>query len=202
MSLNNPVIIVISGTYGVGKTSLAHVLSHKLDIRQHAGLGVISRTLGFIEKDNPIISNWGDYSNCKTDQEIINKLHDESKIAGGVISSIVEKAKITGAPYIIEGVQLLPDYLPMSDIVFIMLTLSDEDEHKKRFLTPNITKIKHLDRVTFSTVRIIDRELVKVARRNDLMVIDSKSSEDEIADEVIKNNNLHPGLISFPNIGC
>ncbi len=192
MDLDSPLIVVVSGTYGVGKTSLAFSLSQRLRIKQSAGLGVISRVLSFIEKTNPTISDWGNYKDCKDEQGVIDKLHKEAAIAGGVISSIVEKAKLTGAPYIIDGVQLLPDYLPMNDILFIPLTLLDEVEHRKRFLTPDTTKVRHLDNVSFLNVRLIDREIVRSARQHAVEVINSQIPEDEIANHIIKTHNLYP----------
>ncbi|MCL5781773.1 MAG: AAA family ATPase, partial [Patescibacteria group bacterium] len=124
-----PRIIVISGTYGVGKTTLAHHLANKLTIYQRIGLGSISKTIKYMSPENPVVKDWGNYNDYKTEDELIKKLHRESELVCNILRTVIYNAFCTGESYVIDGVQLLPEYLPLDKINYIALELLDYTEH-------------------------------------------------------------------------
>lgn len=189
---NKPLIIVISGTYGVGKTTLAHILGYKLNIHQRVGLGVISKTLRYIDHSNPIISKWGDFSDCNNEKDVVKKLHLESELIGNILKSIIDKAFRTGEPYIIDGVQLLPQYLPLEKLHYLTLTVRNEEEHKDRFMNPNITKKKHLNNANFDIVKIVGNEILKNANKHNAPIFESDMPKKDLANLIINKLNIKP----------
>ena len=189
-STSKPVIIAISGTHGVGKTTLAYNLSNRLNIRQRAGLGVIISTLRYSMRDNPIVERWGNYTQYKTPEHIIKKLHDESKLMGEVLTDLINKATVTGEPYIIDGVQLLPQYMPLEKVCFLTLHLKNSSEHMDRFMHPKITKKHHLTNADFKTVKILEAEILKSAKLAKVPVFESNIDEDRLTNNIISSLNL------------
>src|SRR3989338_729099 len=186
-----PLIIAISGTHGVGKTTLAHALAIKLDIKQRIGLGVVLKTMQILESGNEEIQKWDDYSGCKTEQDFVKKIHAQCRIMGSIISKIVDKAIKTCEPYIIDGIQLLPQYLPMSKIKLVALFLNDKDEHKKRYTKPNVTKTRHAVKNNFETVKDIEKEILKNIRKYKIPLFESSIGPNLLADLIIKKLKFH-----------
>jgi len=175
-----PLIIAISGTHGVGKTTLAHALAIKLDIKQRIGLGVVLKTMQILESGNEEIQKWDDYSGCKTEQDFVKKIHAQCRIMGSIISKIVDKAIKTGEPYI-----------PMSKIKLVALFLNDKDEHKKRYTKPNVTKTRHAVKNNFETVKDIEKEILKNIRKYKIPLFESSIGPNLLADLIIKKLKFH-----------
>ncbi len=186
-----PSIIAISGTHGVGKTTLAHALAIKLNIMQRVGLGVVLKTMQILESSNNEIQKWDDYSDCKTEQDFVKKIQAQCKIMGGIIKKIVEKAVKTGEPYIIDGVQLLPQYLPMNKIKLITLFLNDYNLHKRRYTNPSTTKIRHVVKNSFDTVKRIEVEILKSIKKYKTPLFESGIDPNLLADLIIKKLKFH-----------
>lgn len=189
---DRPLIIIISGTYAVGKTSLAHALASNLNIRQRAGLGIISKTLKYSMPENSIVKGWGDYSFCFSETDLIEKLHRESKLIGRVLESVFEKAYATGEPYIIDGVQLLPEYLPLQKIFYLALRLKNKEEHRSRFLHPKITKKKHLNNANFFIAKTIEKEILKSVQNYQLPIFETNIPEEQLAGMIMRKLNSRP----------
>ncbi|OGI81431.1 hypothetical protein A3B93_00390 [Candidatus Nomurabacteria bacterium RIFCSPHIGHO2_02_FULL_42_24] len=188
----NPLIIVISGTYGVGKTTLAHNLAYKLNIKQQIGLSAIAQTLRYINNKNPLIKGLGNFSNCITEKDFIKKLHTEAKLIGKILKNIIEKFIITGEHCVIDGVELLPQYLPLKKIYYITLILKNIKKHKKRFLNPSITRKKRFSNANFNAVKIIEKEILRNNSNYNTPVFESGLNEKDLADLIIKELHLKP----------
>lgn len=185
-----PLIIILSGTYGVGKTTLAHQLSIDLQIMQKINLSGITTAVKTLRKNDPVVKNWDNLKNPKT---IKSKLIREAKVMGEIISNVVQTAELTGENYIIEGIQLLPRFLPMDRILFFNIYLSDETEHEKRFYHPTITRTKHKNNASYSTVKKLGKLVAGECKNYPVNYIDNTGTPEEVCKKIIDTiKNIHP----------
>lgn len=184
-----PIFVVLGGTYGVGKTTIAHHLGIELSIMQRVGLGGITKTIKTLLPENQVVKNWHIYD--RTDLEQVRaKLRRESELIGRVISTIVDSAEKSGESYIIDGVQLLPEFLPLSKLHLFILSVSDQDEHRQRFEHPTITRTCHLNNGTFELARIVQAIILKESQQFGIPVIDNVSSPQETARRIASMLNM------------
>ena len=169
-----PLIILLGGTYGVGKTTVAHHLGVELSIMQRAGLGGITKTIKTLLPDDEVVKGWHRYD--RTDREQVRaKLLCESQMIGRIIATIVDSAERSGESYIIDGVQLLPQFLPMSKLHLFILAVPDKDEHRQRFEHPTITRTCHLNNGTFELAQLVQSIILDESRPFGIPVVDNLS---------------------------
>jgi|SRR3989344_5580146 len=183
-------IVVIGGTYGVGKTTLAHNLACKLGIHHKVELGTIAKTLKYIVPNDPVVRDWSNYENYKTDDSLKEKLHKESKLVWEILKIIIDKALYAGESYVIDGVQLLPQYLPLENITYVTLELKNKKLHQQRFLSPHTTKNKHLNNANYDATVCYQDEIISAAIQLNLPVYSTELSENDLAEKVIKDLNF------------
>jgi len=178
-----PLILVLGGTYGVGKTTLAHQLSKESNIPNRAGLGTIVRTLKIFLPNNPIIKNWRAY-NTLNKAAIRRKLFHEAELISKVIHTIIDSATKKGENYIIEGVELLPKYLPFEKIRYCTLTVTDVEEYKRRFEHPTEIKTKRLSSATLKIAKIIEEIILEEIAPYNIPVFDNTSPISETSQKI------------------
>jgi 2-phosphoglycerate kinase len=178
-----PIFVVLGGTYGVGKTTIAHHLGIELSIMQRVGLGGITKTIRTLLPENEIVKNWHIYDRTAPDQ-VHTKLRRESELIGRVITTILDSAEKSGESYIIDGVQLLPEFLPLSKLHMFILSVPNPDEHRQRFEHPTITRTRHLNNSTFELTQIVQGIILEESRSYGIPVIENVSSPQETARQI------------------
>ncbi len=186
-----PTIILVGGVYGVGKTTIAHELAKRLNIYQRAGVGAIIKTLSSLCDQYKEYKNWGNYTDL-SDRQIETELIRESKLMGKIITTIVNRAVACGQNYIIDGVQLLPEYLPLDKARLIVLTVSNQAEYVKRLQEPGLTRVRQSDHVTIANARTIQNIILTHAKKNYIPVFDNVKSVPALCRQVIKQLKLQP----------
>lgn len=171
-------IILLGGIYGVGKTTVAHHLANRLDIFQRSGLGAIVKTLRVVLPDNNVVREWGKYKSGDR-AYLENKLHQESKIMGKIITEIVRAAHSSGENYIIDGVQLLPEYLPLNQIDLGIITVSDKHIYENRFQHPTQTRKLHNNNATLSIALVLESIILRSAHKYQIPVFENNNSVQE-----------------------
>lgn len=130
-------IILIAGTSGAGKTSLARKLSYILDIDHRLGTGFVRE----IVRSLKLYPNLDSFTFRSSDP--INNLVSQSTILQPFILACIQRAREEGTSLIIEGTHLIPS-LYSEDLydVFIILDIQGSDEHLSR-----MNGSSHLNRV-------------------------------------------------------
>ena len=114
-----PLIIVLSGAQGVGKKTLAHQLSVDLQIMQRITLSYVTKIMKAFAPSNPIVQKWNIFN--QTDKKHLRKkLKKEAEFIGKILSTVIDKAEHSGENCVIDGVELLPEFLPMDKILFFV----------------------------------------------------------------------------------
>lgn len=185
---NLPLIILIGGVFGVGKTSLSYNLSQALDIKQRASLGVITKTLRYLD----IFPKTERLFELLEENDIEFTIFDKrSKQVCRIANYIIREARNDGVNYILDGVQLLPKYLDFQEnTLFIYLKAPSEKELLSR-LNSSTTHSKRYKQVTLKNVkRIIDLDkhlLSSLKIESNAIIVDSSLNEKQILKLVLKS---------------
>jgi 2-phosphoglycerate kinase len=201
--LDLPVIVLVGGATGTGKSTVATEAAYRLGITRVTSTDFVRQTMRafFSEEFMPSIH----YSSFEAaaglrepeqadDPVIAGFLEQTRNVMVGVRASI-ERALEEGWSMVLEGVHLVPGMLPRIDgalVVQCVLAIDDEEEHSTHFmvrdagldgLLPHMMYIDRLD-----DIRRIQEHIVRRAKRHNVPVIannDIKAAIDSVLELVL-----------------
>lgn len=155
-------IILIGGTAGTGKTTLASELSWRLGLDHRIGTGFIREIVKSQHREEDCLELYG--FTFRSEQPIANIVAQARRLRPAIIACI-ERARREGTSLLVEGTHLLPSlYHDVIVDLFVVLEAPESEEHKRRLRGPS-----HLHRQTteadFANVRLIDQFLGSEAAR-------------------------------------
>jgi 2-phosphoglycerate kinase len=155
-------IILIGGTAGTGKTTLASELSWRLGLDHRIGTGFIREIVKSQHRKEDCLELHG--FTFRSQQPVANIAAQAQRLRPAIIACI-ERARREGTSLLVEGTHLLPSlYHDVMVDLFVVLAAPELEEHKKRLRGPS-----HLHRQTtdadFANVRLIDQYLGSEAAR-------------------------------------
>jgi 2-phosphoglycerate kinase len=155
-------IILIGGTAGTGKTTLASELSWRLGLDHRIGTGFIREIVKSQHRKEDCLELHG--FTFRSKQPVANIAAQARRLRPAIIACI-ERARREGTSLLVEGTHLLPSlYHDVMVDLFVVLAAPELEEHKKRLGGPS-----HLHRQTtdadFANVRLIDQHLGSEAAR-------------------------------------
>ncbi len=116
-----PLIVLVSGVHGIGKTTLCHELSLCLGIRQRVGVGAIVKTL--MEFGLPGAEKM---DNALDLEDPASQLDAQARVICRAVDRLVRTYDAQGVHCVIDGVQLLPKYLHLpQSAIHLHLAVSD-----------------------------------------------------------------------------
>ena len=190
----HPIVILIGGASGVGTSTIAFELASRLGIPSVMGTDSIREVMRrSISKDLVPMLYESSYTAWKAlripsmdDKETCDKhilgfeRHIEPVLIG--IESLIDRSLTEGLSIIIEGTHIVPGfmkekYTSMPNIITIILTLSSEKMHKKRFSARAKVSARPMERYlkNFKIIRKINNYIVEMAKENDVPVIENVS---------------------------
>ena len=188
----HPIIILIGGASGVGTSTIAFELASRLGIPSVMGTDSIREVMRrSISKDLVPVLYESSYTawkslriptdDFKCDKHILGfERHIEPVLIG--IESLIDRSLTEGLSIIIEGTHIVPGfmkekYASMPNIITIILTLSSEKMHKKRFSARAKVSARPMERYlkNFKIIRKINNYIVEMAKENDIPVIENVS---------------------------
>lgn len=161
MSYTKP-IILIGGTAGTGKTTLASELSWRLGLDHRIGTGFIREIVKSQHRREDCLELHG--FTFRSEQPVANIVAQAKRLRPAIIACI-ERARREGTSLLVEGTHLLPSlYHDVIVDLFAVLAAPALDEHKRRLRGPS-----HMHRQTteadLANVRLIDQYLGEEATR-------------------------------------
>ena len=179
--LDRPLVVMLGGAAGVGKSTLASMLAHRLGITRVIATDVIRQVLRafFTNEAMPTVH----HSAFEVDLE---GFREQAEHVGTGVSAIVERACAEGTPVVIEGVHVVPGAL-RDDLrsqcvpVEALLVVQDENLHRGHFSLRGADRPAERYHAHFHEIRALQEHLVARARGAGMPVIDNVSVEETLA---------------------
>lgn len=145
--LDIPLIILIGGSTGVGKSTIASQLAYRLGITRVVSTDAVREVLrsAFTEEMFPTLYSSSFEADTAVrqpiphsgDKLIIGFREQAAAVAVGA-SRLIERAITEGTDMVLEGAHLVPGFLETVDsdkaiIVSLLVTIEEEDLHKSHF---------------------------------------------------------------------
>ena len=199
-TLDVPIIVLIGGSTGTGKSTVAAEVAHRLGITRVASTDFIRQTMRafFSREFMPTIH----YSSFEAGEGVDDDVSGDPTIIGFVdqcrhvcvgVEAAIERALQEGWSMVLEGVHLVPGLLPAevegAMLAHVVVEIADEGMHRVHFHVRDITTggiramDKYLERI--DDIRRIQTYIVGRAERQGVPVIENANVERTI-DQVIE----------------
>ncbi len=198
--LDVPVVVLIGGATGTGKSTVATELAYRLGITRVTSTDFIRQTMrAFFSRDFMPSIHYSSFEageglrepEVADDPAIAGFLEQSRNVLVGVHASI-DRALEEGWSMVLEGVHLVPGLVEPPThaenvlVAQCVLEISEEDSHATHFYVRDTVSegvrpvARYLDR--FEEIRRIQSELVGRARREGVAVVDSTNVERAVTD--------------------
>ena len=199
-SLDVPIIVLIGGSTGTGKSTVAAEVAHRLGITRVASTDFIRQTMRafFSREFMPTIH----YSSFEAGEAVDEDVTGDPTVVGFVdqcrhvcvgVEAAIHRSLTEGWSMVMEGVHLVPGLLPPEVegalIVQVVVEIADADVHRMHFhvrdaSTGGIRAMeKYLERL--EDIRRIQTYVVARARREGVPVVEN-ANVDRTIDQVIE----------------
>src|SRR5688572_15812318 len=179
--VDRPLVLLLSGTTGVGKSTLATMAAHRLGITRVIATDVIRQVLraSFARDFMPSVHS----SAFEVD---MRGYLEQAEAVGTGVSAIVERACDEGTPVVIEGVHVAPgmlgDDLPSRCLlVEAVLVVHDTGLHRAHFEARGERRPAQRYLARFQQIRALQDHLVGKAAERGVAVIDNAHIDEALA---------------------
>ena len=188
--LDVPVVVMIGGGTGSGKSSVATEVAHRLGITRVTSTDVIRHTMRafFSEQFMPSI-HYSSFEAGRAHHEddgnpVLSGFFDQTRNVLVGMGAVIERALSERWSIVLEGVHLVPGMLPPIEgalAVHCVLHIAEPDAHAAHFWIRDTTSggmrpvQRYLDALT--DIRLIQSTIVDRARRHDVPVIENRNIE-------------------------
>ena len=180
--LDRPLVVLIGGTTGVGKSTLATMLAARLGIRRVIATDVIRQVLRafFTHDAMPSVH----YSAFEAGG--LEGYRDQAERVATGIAAIVERAADEGEPIIVEGVHVVPGTLcgalrERCVLTEALLVVADQELHRGHFSHRPGTRPAERYLAAFEEIRGLQEHLAERARVAGVEVIDNENVDATLA---------------------
>ena len=195
--LDLPFIVMIGGTTGTGKSTIATQLAARLGITRIISTDAIREVMRsmFSERLMPALhtSSFEAHSAIRgplprSADPVIVGFEQQVRAVSVAVEALIERSVIEGTDLIVEGAHLVPGFVESPDwgppwedkavIVPLVITVDDEDVHRSHFfLRAMESGQRHSDRylASFDNIRKIQKYIRNAAEQRKVPVIPSYS---------------------------
>jgi 2-phosphoglycerate kinase len=180
--LDRPLVVLIGGTTGVGKSTLATMLAARLGVNRVIATDVIRQVLRafFTIEAMPTVHS------SAFEAGGVSGYRDQAERVGTAIAAIVERAAAEAKPVVVEGVHVVPGgvHPHVRDrcvLVEALVVVDDPDLHRGHFsLRPgNRPAERYL--ASFDDIRRLQDHLCARAQSERVAIVDNENVDDALA---------------------
>lgn len=185
--LDQPLIVLIGGASGVGKTSLAISMANVLDIPRVAATDDIRQIMRLMLSEDlmPSIHTSSYLAGDGGAGEVIAGFRDQAKVVSLGVRAILDRCLEEHSSVIIDGVHLLPDLLdkwknehPHSFVAQLCLAVSERRVYEARFAkreseAPSRPMHKYLSHL--EAIQQVQEHILEVSAQRDIPIIDTST---------------------------
>ena len=188
--LDLPLIVLVGGGTGTGKSSVATELAYRLGITRVTSTDFIRQTMrAFFSKEFMPSIHYSSFEAGEAvaasddeagDPRLVGFLEQTRNVLVGV-RAVIERALQEGFSMVLEGVHLVPGMLPPipgAVVVHCVLAIEDEEEHATHFFVRDFASegLRPVDRYlgALADIRVIQDAIVERARRLDVPVVQNE----------------------------
>jgi 2-phosphoglycerate kinase len=198
--LDVPIIILVGGSTGTGKSTVAAEVAHRLGITRVASTDFIRQTMRafFSPEFMPTIH----YSSFEAGQALDDEVTGDPAIVGFLeqcrhvcvgVDAAIRRALTEGWSMVLEGVHLVPGLVPTqlegALLVHVLLEITDENVHRMHFHVRDTATggVRAMDKYLahMDDIRRIQTYLTGRARREGVPVVENQNVDRSI-DQVIR----------------
>lgn len=205
---DKPVLVLIGGAPGVGKSSLAAELAYRLGIRRVVSSDAVREALrSLISPQLSPSLHRSSFTAWRSDllpseqktakpkrKRVTRGFQAQAQQLGTALTAIVERSVVEATSVVVEGIHLVPGLLPLdafddATVLELVLVVSDEAQHRDHFAAREIetrnkrsqgSYVEH-----FEEIRMIHDYLAKRAEGEGVPVIEA-SNFDEAVDRALE----------------
>jgi 2-phosphoglycerate kinase len=179
--LDRPLVVLIGGTTGVGKSTLASMLAARLGVNRVIATDVIRQVLRafFTHEAMPTVHG------SAFEVGGIAGYRDQAERVGTGIAAIVERAAAEAKPVVVEGVHVVPGGVhprvrERCVLVEALIVVDDPDLHRGHF---SLRRGRPADRYLshFEEIRRLQDHLWERARSESVAIIDNANVDHTLA---------------------
>lgn len=198
--LERPLVIMIGGTTGVGKSTIATEIAHRLGITRIVSTDSIREVMRgiFARELMPAIyeSSFNAWRGLRVPvphgaNPVIVGFREQTAVVATGVRSLVERATIEGESLVVEGVHIVPGYIEPSQfssavVVQLLITVDDEEAHRSRFYIREIqtdgTRPFEKYRANFGNIRLLGRYIEDLAVEHGIPIVHSHQLDQTVAE--------------------
>jgi 2-phosphoglycerate kinase len=210
--LDLPIVVMIGGGTGSGKSSVATEVAHRLGITRVTSTDVIRHTMRafFSEQFMPTIhySSFEAGRAHRADEDanqVLAGFLDQTRNVLVGMGAVIERALAERWSIVLEGVHLVPGLLPPIDgalTIHCVLQIEDPDAHAAHFWIRDATSegLRPVQRYidALDDIRLIQSAIVERARRHDVPVLENRNIEwtiTAVMDLVLSSVETRQGVV-------
>jgi 2-phosphoglycerate kinase len=186
--MTKPVILLIGGATGTGKSTVATEVAHRLGINRVTSTDIVRQTLRAFFAPEYMPSIHGSSFDAGVGESLVEGFLEQTTSVLIAIEASIERALQEGWSMVLEGVHLVPGMLsgPRDDaiVVHCVLAIHDEEAHAAHFWIRDATSHglrpvqKYLDGL--GDIRRLQDFIVERARETGVPVIENTNVEETV----------------------
>ena len=180
--LDRPLVVLIGGTTGVGKSTLASMLAARLGIHRVIATDVIRQVLRafFTHEAMPTVHG------SAFEVGGVAGYRDQAERVGTGIAAIVERAAAEAKPVVVEGVHVVPGGVhprvrERCVLVEALIVVDDPDLHRGHFSLRPGSRPAERYLSAFEEIRRLQDHLWERARSERVAIVDNANVDDTLA---------------------
>lgn len=198
--LDRPLIVLVGGTTGVGKSTIATEVAHRLGITRIVSTDSIREVMrGIFSRDlMPAIyeSSFNAWRGLRVPvphgaSPVIVGFREQAAAVATGMKAIIDRAVLEGVSMVLEGVHVAPGYIEPSQfknasVVQLLVGVADEDSHRSHFYIREVqtegTRPFERYRANFTNIRLLGRYLEDLASEHGIPIVHSHQLDRTVAE--------------------